>query len=107
LTLIEKIRQISRLHLLIERKATGSPAKLARRLELSERSIYNLIDQMKSLGAPIEYSQSAQSYQYREAVEFHFGFQLNNKERSELKGGRNKDQQFLILQDFCRDMKYF
>jgi predicted DNA-binding transcriptional regulator YafY len=49
---------------LIKIKGTGSPKQLARRLNISERSIYDYIELLKMLGAPIRYSKTRRSYYY-------------------------------------------
>ena len=48
----------------------GLPILLAQRLNISERSIYNLIDRIKAMGAPIFYHKRRQSYGFKEAVPF-------------------------------------
>ena len=74
MNLLDKIRLIERVDALITRKGTGSPSHLADRLGISNRNIYNLINMMKELGAPIYYCKQRDSYCYREDVSFSFGF---------------------------------
>jgi transcriptional antiterminator len=70
------IRIIIRLDTLISREMTGSPKKLASKLAISERSVYNYISFMKKeLRAPIAYNYQNQTYMYSEEWEF----KLNNK----------------------------
>lgn len=64
-----------RMDALIRRKSTGTPKEIAAKLNLSERSLFELINQMKELGAPIVYCKSRQSYIYKEEVRFVYGFQ--------------------------------
>lgn len=66
----EKLKVIERLHYLIRRKGTGSPVHLANRLNISERCLYNLLNEMKSMGAPIYYNKTKRSYCYEYKVEF-------------------------------------
>lgn len=59
------IRKISRVNYLIEQNNTGTPAKLAAKLEISERTLYLILDFMKSeLGAPIKYNRIQRTYYY-------------------------------------------
>ncbi len=51
------IDRLSRLDHLIRIKGTGTPAQLAERLNLSERSIYDYINFMKGLGLPYQIRQ--------------------------------------------------
>jgi len=80
MTLLEKLQQINRLHELIKRKATGTPKELACRLSISERAVYDRIDMMKSMNAPIYYCRSNKSYCYEYPVDCSFGFQSPDSE---------------------------
>ncbi len=70
----EKLEVIIRLDDLIKRKATSSPKNLASRLGLSERTVYNLINEMKRLGGPIYFCHSNNSYCYSEEVVLSIGY---------------------------------
>lgn len=72
---ITQLERIKRINQLVKTKSTGNPAQLARRLELSERRIYQLISLIKTLGAPIYFDREYNSYCYSENIEFTFGFQ--------------------------------
>ena len=72
--LLKTIAKIERIDQLIRLKATGTPSQLAKRLSISERSVFNILNMMKELGAPIHYSGFRQSYYYEESVNFRFGF---------------------------------
>lgn len=69
------LERVERIDYMISRKSTGTPKELAAKLALSERSLYELINQMKELGAPITYSNARNSYIYTHRVKFSFGFQ--------------------------------
>lgn len=66
----EKLSTMERLHCLIRRKGTGRPKELARRLNISERCLYHLLNEMKAMGAPIYYNKSRRSYCYEYEIEF-------------------------------------
>ena len=52
---------------MIEKERTGTPKELAKRLELSERMVYNYVDVLrKHLKAPIVYNRTKQTYKYNE-----------------------------------------
>ncbi len=74
MALTKYVERVQRMDQLIRRKSTGKPKELAAKLSLSERSLYELINQMKDLGAPIIYSKSRDSYVYTSQVKFDFGF---------------------------------
>jgi DNA-binding IclR family transcriptional regulator len=59
---------------LIRRKATGTPAQLAEKLDIAESTLYQFLNVMKDLGAPIYYDKIRQSYCYSYNVRFMFEF---------------------------------
>ncbi len=88
--LIYQIELIERIDQLIRLRATGNPKQLAERFEVSESSIYRMIETIKDLGAPVEYSISSQSYVYTWEVNFLFGFfakELSQAEYKKVNGG--------------------
>jgi len=100
MTLMEKIRIIERTDALIRRKGTGTPKELARRLNISERYVYQLINLMKEMGAPIYYNNDRRSYCYEYEVEFSIGFTQKQQELNKIKGGiRKKINYFPSLHD--------
>lgn len=101
--LLETLERIERIDQLIRLKATGSPKELASRLEISERSVYNLIDTMKAMGAVIYYCTKRRSYCYDGELQFFYGF--DKKERKRIFGGWSNFN--IWAQDFCSDGKYF
>jgi hypothetical protein len=60
---------LERLNGLIRRKATGTPKSLSERLEISERTLYRHIDEMKMLGLPIEYCKHTETYYYTHDIQ--------------------------------------
>ena len=59
---------------LIRKKGIGSPKILAKRLQISERSVYTYIELLKSLGAPINYSKERMTYYYELEGNINFKF---------------------------------
>ena len=70
---LEEIDRLKRLDRLIRLKATGTPAQLATRLAISERTIFNEIDTLRAMGAPIVFCKIRQSYCYVYEIELLFG----------------------------------
>lgn len=59
------IRIIIKIHELIEVELTGSPKDFAEKINVSERTVYNYLEYMKTeLQAPIQYNASKKSYCY-------------------------------------------
>lgn len=72
--MLKQIQRIERLHQLLKLKATGSPKDCAGKLEISERQLYNTLELMKALGAPIYFNIAIGSYCYEYEVKCSFGF---------------------------------
>ncbi|MDP2335670.1 MAG: hypothetical protein Q8N05_04305 [Bacteroidota bacterium] len=75
---------------MIRLKATGTPKTFARRLAISEASLYRLIDTIREMGAPVEFSVRYQSYIYSDEVNFMCGFfmkELSYNEIQKVNGG--------------------
>lgn len=89
--MLKQIQRIERLHQLLKLKATGSPKDCAGKLEISERQLYNTLELMKALGAPIYYDIANGSYCYEYEVECMFCFpvkpNVNETNISHFKGG--------------------
>lgn len=65
---------LTRMDSLIRYQCTGKPSTFAGKLNISERSLFNYLAWMKSLGAPIRYSHSRESYIYMVEGSFLIGF---------------------------------
>lgn len=92
MNLSDKLNLMLRLDALIRRKSTSTPKNLATRLELSERSVYNIINEMKKLGGPIFFCKFNNSYCYAEEVVLSIGYLPKNVFEHQLKRMQsNKD----------------
>ncbi len=94
---IDKIKILERVDALIKRGATGNPKELAFRLNISERAVYDLINIMKNMDAPIYYCSSKNSYLYEYEVELSMGFIKKTKNILKVQGGANKNCQYKFL----------
>ena len=71
MSFIDQIHRIERIDQLIRLKATGRPAELAQKLDISESQLYEILNIMKiELGGVILYSKSLQSYYYPRDIRF-------------------------------------
>ena len=64
MTLIDRIERLKRIDYLIRHKATVTPAQLAEKLEISESTLYEYLNDMEMLGAEITYNRQSMSYEY-------------------------------------------
>jgi len=69
------IFRLARIDYLIQKKATGTPAKLAQKLGISDRCLHYYIKLMKEdLNAPIKFCRQRNSYFYDGNGKFNFSF---------------------------------
>ena len=69
------LHRLIRLDYLINLKSTGTPAELAIKMGISERSVYDYLKLLKDFGAPIKYSRLKGSYYYESEGRFVISFQ--------------------------------
>lgn len=74
MTFIERLNIIERIDQLIRMQATGSPNELANKLSVSRRCLFDIINLMKSMEAPIKFCDSSKSYYYEYECHFAIGF---------------------------------
>lgn len=82
---LKYLDRIERLHLLIKRKATGTPKALASRLEVSEASVYEYIKTLKEMGAPVVYDIYRKSYVYDKPCSLSLRYNVQELEDDEIK----------------------
>jgi predicted DNA-binding transcriptional regulator YafY len=67
--------RLEHLNFLIRKKATGPPKVLAKKLSVSERTVFQYIDILKSLGAEVRFCHLRKTYYYIDNGTFNFQFQ--------------------------------
>jgi hypothetical protein len=72
--------QLTLLHNLIEKGATGTPHELALKLGVAERTARSYIEQLRAMGATICYCRTRQTYYYCSPVVFKFGYEMETAE---------------------------
>tara|TARA_R110002167_G_scaffold115853_15_gene290512 strand:+ start:1489 stop:1770 length:282 start_codon:yes stop_codon:yes gene_type:complete len=87
---IKNLERLSQLHKLIQNERTGSPKELAIRMHISERLIYNLLEQLRDFNANIGYSRARKTYYYCDEFQLFVNISVsiyNNNEKTEVFGG--------------------
>ena len=75
----DTLKRLKRIDFLIQSKSTGTPNELAEKLNISERWVYEYINILKNLGAPIKYCDITRSYLYEDDGKFLIEFKNNLK----------------------------
>jgi len=87
---IKNLERLQQIHALIESETTGTPRELARRLHISERLVYHLIEQLRDYSAAIKYDRSRKTYYYEEEFELEVKISvsiMSNNETTQIFGG--------------------
>lgn len=72
--------RLDHLNSLIKKRATGNPEQLAQKLNISERTVFEYIEILRSLGADIKYNRDRMSYYYTNDGTFDFRFKQKDQE---------------------------
>ena len=70
--LISYLQCLKRMDALIRVKSTGCPAHFAQRLGVSQASLYRYLNDLKNLGAPLQYCRERESYMYEYSYQLTF-----------------------------------
>ena len=81
---LKNLERLQQLHELIVKQATGSPPQIAHLMQVSERKIYQLVEQLKDIGAPITYSKRHKTYFYTEDFELKISLSVTVSRNGEI-----------------------
>lgn len=70
------IDRVNRMNRLLQRRATGNPSEFARQLGVSRSRLYEMLDELRSYGAPIAYSKTVRTFYYEEPFEIQVSFSV-------------------------------
>lgn len=88
--LFKQLVMLERMHVLINQSCTGTPKAFARKIGVSERYLHKLIDELKDMDAPIQYSRKEETYSYAEPFEIKISCtmrRLTGKEQGSISAG--------------------
>jgi transcriptional antiterminator len=72
MALFDKLAKLEYLNQLIGRESTGTPKELSRKLNVTERTVYNLLEVLRIYGAKITYSASKESFIFLNEIKLCF-----------------------------------
>jgi len=105
---IKNLERLQQLHELISAENTGSPKELANLMGVSERLVFNLIDQLKDFEASICYSRKSKTYYYCDDFELKVNISvsvISNNELTEIFAGSYFIEHENYLQNLYSDLE--
>lgn len=87
---IKTLERLQQIHSLIATENTGTPKELSHHMQISERSVHSLIDQLKDYNAIISYCRGRKTYYYEDPFELEVSISvsvLTNNEVTHIFGG--------------------
>lgn len=103
---LKNLERLQQIHELIEAENTGTPGELANKMNVSERLVYNLIEQLKDFEAVISYSRKSKTYYYCEDFELRVNISvtvISDKQLTEIFAGSYFLQDNFSLQGLCSE----
>jgi len=100
---IKQIERINKAHSLIISEKTGTPEAFAKKLSMGRSQLYNLLDTLKSFGAPIKYCKKRESFYYDESFKLELKYSLKiiaEDEEKEIFGGFSPATEFIGRNSF-------
>ncbi|WP_308991820.1 HTH domain-containing protein [Mariniflexile litorale] len=106
---LKNLERLQQLHQRISQENTGAPKELADYMNISERSLYKLMEQLKDLTAPISYNRLTNTYYYDGDFELQVNISvtaLSNNEIIQVFGGSYFLKKNTLLQGLCSERFY-
>jgi len=88
--LFEEINRLQQIDRLIRLNNTGNAEEFAKKLNLSRRQVYNIIENLKDMGLEIEYNRHISSFVYAKPYKINITFEiveLAEREATEIHAG--------------------
>ena len=107
MNIFDELFLLQRIDHLVRTRATGTPAQLASRLNVSERNLYRLLGDLRDRGFPIAYDKQASTYYYVEPVKLDISIMVGSEKLLLIQGGEKKRSFFTPLPDFGSSGRQF
>jgi hypothetical protein len=91
----KQLTRLQQLDRLIRMRCTGNAAELAEKLQVSQSSLFLLLQTAKELGAEIHFNHYRCTYEYEKPMRFVCGFEVIDRENlQQARGGMSSSPQF-------------
>jgi len=98
---LKQIERLKKIHRLIKIENTGTPAELSKKLHISLRQTFLMLEQLKGFDAPLKFNRRTKTYYYEADFELsvHISIQVMSKEKViNVYAGKNFSNYLCLLQ---------
>ncbi len=68
---LKQLERLNKVHKLIKLENTGSPFELSKKLHISEREVYRVIEYLRDIDAEVSFSRNSNTYYYTNDFELY------------------------------------
>ena len=106
---LKQLERLKKIHKMINSENTGSPAELAKRLHISVRQTYLLIEMLREMDAPILFNRRTKTYYYSKDYELTININIQVLVHDQLMNiytGKGVSNYINSLQGSCSKQNY-
>ena len=106
---LKQLERLRKLHQLIKIERTGTPFELSRKLHISVRQTFLMLEQLKEFDAPLKYNRSSKNYYYEIDFELTINISIQVMTQDKLKNiyaGKSLSNYLISLQGRCSKPDY-
>lgn len=106
---LKQLERLRKIHQLIKTERTGTPNELSRKLHISIRQTFIMLEQLKDLDAPVKYNRSSKNYYYEFDFDLSINISIQVMSHDKLKNiyaGKSFSNYLYSLQGRCSKVNY-
>ena len=106
---LKQLERLRKLHKLIKSERTGTPYELSKRLRISVRQTFLMLEQLKELDAPVKYNRYSKNYYYEFEYDLSINISIQVLAKDKLKNiyaGKSFSTYLFSLQGSCSKPNY-
>lgn len=106
---LKQLERLRKLHRLIKIESTGTPFELSKKLHISERQTYLILEQLKELNAPLKFNRRTKSYYYESDFELNINVSIQvitQEKLTNIYAGKTFSTYLFSLQGNCSKPNY-
>lgn len=106
---LKQLERLRKIHHLIQLERTGTPFELSKKLHISVRQTFVMLEQLKEFDAPLKYNRCSKNYYYEFDFDLTINISIQVMTRDKLKhiyAGSSFSNYLFALQGRCSKLNY-